>query len=307
MKYYLNTHSEACCDFLGIYKRMHLGSTNVTQSLETDSGISLSSTIEIDMESSYSSDMLTSLGSLTSTKSGRFGYESVGNAEESCTTSTIGAAESLKMVSDVTDCDPRDQFRVKVENSLSSISRDLAENKLLAKLMSSIKLAYGCTVTHNPANCVSHGVQCLDVNKGIDGNGGMETVSQNQISSRPSFQMNDFSHSPRDGNPSSSSIGSMDQHIQTLMSIIDSQTVVDDNDSSLQSGRLYEHYRSVRHAKLMERRDSKNVEREAKLKSMVETLAKEKEEMDAQVFKTSKKISCPGRVHSLKVDPQTNP
>ncbi|KAI5062178.1 hypothetical protein GOP47_0022717 [Adiantum capillus-veneris] len=80
---------------------------------------------------------------------------------------------------------------------------------------------------------------------------------------------------------------SSDLSIQSLASLADCP-LVNDEVSSTNEGRFYEHYRKLRDARMMEEQESKRAEREAKLRSMEEILDLRKAEMDARTAKLNK-------------------
>jgi hypothetical protein len=72
-------------------------------------------------------------------------------------------------------------------------------------------------------------------------------------------------------------------------------------------GRFYEHYTKLRNAKMMDEQSSKRAEREAKLKSMEETLDLREAEMHASAVKLSKEGKNP-RIRAIKLlDLRENP
>ncbi|KAI5077163.1 hypothetical protein GOP47_0006987 [Adiantum capillus-veneris] len=101
----------------------------------------------------------------------------------------------------------------------------------------------------------------------------------------------------------SSSVISLDHDMHSLFLLADYQTSEDDKGSDGSKGRLYEQYRKLRDAKLMEDQDSKRAERETRLKIMEETLRRRKAEMDARVVRLSKNTrnqACNLKVEALE-------
>ncbi|MCO5605284.1 hypothetical protein L7F22_059466 [Adiantum nelumboides] len=105
----------------------------------------------------------------------------------------------------------------------------------------------------------------------------------------------------------SSSVISLDHDMHSLVLLADNQTSEDDKDSDGSKGRLYEQYRKLRDAKLLEDQDSKRAERETRLKIMEETLRRRKAEMDARVVRLSKNSRSQARTsktEALESGPQ---
>eukprot|EP00250_Pteridium_aquilinum_P012237 c20591_g1_i1 orf=1159-5868(-) len=88
----------------------------------------------------------------------------------------------------------------------------------------------------------------------------------------------------------------VDLYMQALVMMIDnhnqsSHSLGDEESCKDQRGRFYEHYWRLRNVRQREEPPAKRAEREAKLKSMKETLEKRKAEMEAGVLRQAKKNS----------------